>query len=181
LSFYTGIPVDDVYDANDIQAQKPSPEKVRPSFGENVVMIRKEFDHIGIAVHSIKDALPTYTDMLGGAFVDEYTVEDVGGETRVAIILHKDITIELLEPVNDQSRIARFLEEKGNGVHHVAYRVDDLELAMEMTKQQGAVFLENSIRVNKYGRRLVYLDPESTDGTMIELCEYPKRSAVGQK
>ncbi len=64
--------------------------------------------------------------------------------------------------------------KKGKGVHHVAYRVDDLEVALEELKEQGIRTLEHTLRINKHGRRLIYLNPADTEGTIIEYCDYPE-------
>lgn len=130
-------------------------------------------DHLGIAVRSIEDALPFYTDVLNGEIVDRYTSEAPGVEVHVAIVKTNDRIIELLEPTNKNSPIARFIKQKGKGVHHVAYRVDDLDKAILEAKTKGVRFLEDTLRTNARGRRLIYVNPASTEGTLIELCSYP--------
>ncbi|WP_246277204.1 methylmalonyl-CoA epimerase [Neobacillus endophyticus] len=130
-------------------------------------------DHIGIAVRKIEDALPLYIDILGGKLEDRYTSEVPGVEVHVAVIKMADKTIELLEPTNDKSPIATFIKLRGKGVHHVAYRVDDLDSAIHESRQKGIRFLEETLRVNSRGRRLIYMNPASTNGTIIELCDYP--------
>ncbi len=130
-------------------------------------------DHLGIAVRSIEDALPFYTDVLNGEIVDRYTSEAPGVEVHVAVVKTNDRIIELLEPTNKNSPIARFIKQKGKGVHHVAYRVDDLDKAILEAKTKGVRFLEDTLRTNARGRRLIYVNPASTEGTLIELCSYP--------
>lgn len=135
--------------------------------------MKKVLDHIGIAVRSIDDALPLYIDTLGATLIHRYTSDVPGVEVHVAMLEVGDQKIELLEPTNTDSPIARFIRQKGKGVHHIAYRVDDLEIAIDETKQQGIRFLEDTFRTNKLGRRLIYMNPASTNGTIIELCDYP--------
>ncbi|RXJ04379.1 methylmalonyl-CoA epimerase [Anaerobacillus alkaliphilus] len=132
-------------------------------------------DHVGVAVRRIDDALPFYLDVLNGVLEDRYTSEAPGVEVHVAVVKTEDKIIELLEPTNKNSPIARFLKQRGKGVHHLAYRVDDLDKAILEAKNKGVRFLEDTLRVNARGRRLIYINPISTDGTLIELCEYPNR------
>ncbi|AQQ53347.1 methylmalonyl-CoA epimerase [Planococcus lenghuensis] len=131
-------------------------------------------DHIGVAVRSIDEALPFYLNVLNGSLTDRYTSNTAGVEVHVAVMETNGQTIELLEPTNNDSPIARFIRQKGKGVHHVAYQVDDLDQAILEARQNGVRFLEDTLRVNSRGRKLIYINPVSTDGTLIELCEYQK-------
>lgn len=131
-------------------------------------------DHVGIAVRSIDEALPFYQNVLNGSLIDRYTSDTVGIEVHVAVVETADKIVELLEPTNKNSPIARFMKQKGKGVHHLAYRVDDLDEAILEARKNGVRFLEDTLRTNSRGRRLIYINPISTDGTLIELCEYPK-------
>jgi len=129
-------------------------------------------DHVGIAVRSIDDVLPFYLNVLNGVLEDRYTSDAPGVEVHVAVVRTSDKVIELLEPTNKNSPIARFIKQKGKGVHHIAYRVSDLDIAIEDAKDKGIRFLEDTLRTNARGRRLIYINPASTDGTLIELCSY---------
>ncbi|MFD1928601.1 methylmalonyl-CoA epimerase [Sporosarcina siberiensis] len=131
------------------------------------------YDHVGIAVRSIDEALPFYLEVLGGVVEDRYTSEAPGVEVHVAVVRTADNLIELLEPTNKNSPIDRFIKQKGKGVHHMAYRVDDLDKAILDAENKGVRFLEDTLRTNARGRRLIYINPISTDGTLIELCTYP--------
>ncbi|WP_394191555.1 VOC family protein [Paenisporosarcina quisquiliarum] len=130
-------------------------------------------DHVGIAVRNIDDALPFYLNVLNGVLEDRYTSDAPGVEVHVAVVKTNDKIIELLAPTNKNSPIARFLKQRGKGVHHIAYRVDDLDQAILEARKDGVRFLEDTLRTNIRGRRLIYLNPVSTDGTLIELCSYP--------
>ena len=130
-------------------------------------------DHVGIAVRNIDDALPFYLKVLNGLLEDRYTSDTPGVEVHVAVVKTNDKIIELLAPTNKNSPIARFLKQRGKGVHHIAYRVDDLDQAILDARKDGVRFLEDTLRTNIRGRRLIYLNPVSTDGTLIELCSYP--------
>lgn len=133
-----------------------------------------ELDHIGIAVRSIEEALPFYLEVLKGSLEDRYTSDVPGVEVHVAVVKTNGQTIELLEPTNRNSPIARFIKQKGKGVHHVAYRVDDIDLAIREARDNGIRFLEDTLRTNTRGRRLIYINPASTEGTLFELCSYPQ-------
>lgn len=133
------------------------------------------FDHIGIAVRSIDEALPFYVNVLHGVVEDRYTSEVTGVEVHVAVIRTDEKVIELLEPTNKNSPIARFIRQRGKGVHHIAYRVDDLDVAIANAREKGIRFLEDTLRTNARGRRLIYINPISTDGTLVELCSYPAK------
>lgn len=129
-------------------------------------------DHVGIAVRSIDDALPFYLNVLNGVLEDRYTSDTPGVEVHVAVVRTNDKVIELLAPTNKNSPMARFIKQRGKGVHHIAYRVDDLDKAILEASKNGVRFLEDTLRTNPRGRRLIYVNPVSTDGTLIELCSY---------
>ncbi len=129
-------------------------------------------DHVGIAVRSIDDALPFYLNVLNGSLEDRYKSDTPGVEVHVAVVRTNDKVIELLEPTNKNSPMARFIKQRGKGVHHIAYRVDDLDKAILEANKKGIRFLEDTLRTNTRGRRLIYVNPASTDGTLIELCSY---------
>ncbi|MDG5787275.1 VOC family protein [Evansella sp. AB-P1] len=139
----------------------------------------KTLDHIGVAVRNIEDSIQFYTNVLGGKLIDRYKSEAVGVESEIAVMDVNGARTELLAPTNNTtSPIARFLKQKGKGVHHLAYRVDDLDEALQELKFKGIGVLEDTLRTNKHGRRLIYLNPADTNGTIIEYCDYPN---VGTK
>ncbi|WP_459613613.1 VOC family protein, partial [Bacillus cereus] len=102
-----------------------------------------------------------------------YESEAPGVESEVANLEEDGDRIELLAPTNNTtSPIARFIKQKGKGVHHVAYRVDDLDVALEELIELGIRTLEHTLRINKHGIRLIYLNTADTEGTIIEYCDY---------
>lgn len=134
----------------------------------------KKIDHIGIAVRNIDDSINFYTNVLAGILLDRYKSDVIGVESEVAIIDINGDRIELLAPTNNiTSPIARFLQQKGKGVHHIAYRVENLDVALDELKKQDIRILEGTLRINKHGRRLIYLNPADTEGIIIEYCDYP--------
>ena len=136
--------------------------------------MEKILDHIGIAIRDMDNSIHIYTKVLGGVLVDRYRSDAVGVESEIAVIELNGDRFELLSPTNNTtSPIARFIRQKGKGVHHVAYRVDNLDEALIELKEQGIRTLEDTLRINKHGRRLIYLNPADTEGTIIEYCDYP--------
>ena len=136
--------------------------------------MEKKIDHIGIAVRDIESSIHFYKNVLNGVLIDQYISEAKGVESEVAILEVNGDTIELLAPTNNTtSPIARFIKQKGKGVHHIAYRVANLDEALEELKLQGIRTLEHTLRINTHGRRLIYLNPADTEGTIIEYCDYP--------
>jgi methylmalonyl-CoA/ethylmalonyl-CoA epimerase len=136
--------------------------------------MKKTMDHIGIAVRDLDSSIQFYVNVLDGKLIDRYISEAVGVESEVAILEVNGDRIELLAPTNNStSPIARFLKQKGKGVHHIAYRVEDLNQALLELEQQGIRTLPETLRTNKHGRRLIYLNPADTEGTIIEYCDYP--------
>lgn len=131
-------------------------------------------DHTGIVVRDLDEAISFYTTVLQGKLVDRYTNTAVGVETEIAVIHVGDDVIELLLPTSPTSPIARFMKARGKGVHHIAYRVDDLEQSMDALKRDGITFLEETLRTTAKGRRLIYMDPRHSGGVIVELCDYPK-------
>jgi methylmalonyl-CoA/ethylmalonyl-CoA epimerase len=136
--------------------------------------MEKKLDHIGIAIRDMDSSIHIYTNVLGGQLIDRYRSEAVGVESEIAVIELNGDRFELLSPTNNTtSPIARFIRQKGKGVHHVAYRVDNLDEALLELEKQGIRTLEDTLRTNKHGRRLIYLNPADTEGTIIEYCDYP--------
>lgn len=136
--------------------------------------MNKTLDHIGIAVRHLDESIQFYTEVLGGKLFDRYRSEAKGVESEIAVIDLDNSRIELLMPTNNStSPIARFMKQKGKGVHHIAYVVDNLDEALEELQSQNIRVMEETLRVNKHGRRLIYLNPADTEGTIIEYCDYP--------
>lgn len=141
-----------------------------------------KLDHIGIAVRNLEDSIEFYINIVGGKLIDRYQSDAEGVESEVAILEVNGDRIELLAPTNNTtSPIARFIKQKGKGVHHVAYQVDNLDEALAELKQKGIRTLENTLRINKHGRRLIYLNPADTEGTIIEYCDYPEISSINSE
>jgi methylmalonyl-CoA/ethylmalonyl-CoA epimerase len=132
-------------------------------------------DHTGIAVRRIDEAIEFYTNVLGGKLTERYTSDKPGVETHIAVIVMENQVIELLEPTSRTSPIERFIRQKGKGVHHLAYEVEDLLETIKDFESRGYTFLKDTYRTNPYGRRLIYMNPVHSQGQIIELCDYPEK------
>ena len=129
----------------------------------------KKISHIGIAVASIEEALPFYTDVLGLKF--EGTEEVAEQKVRVAFLAIGESRIELLEPTQPDSPVAKFLEKNGPGVHHVAYQVEGLEGRLAALKSQGVRLIDEAPRRGAHHTRIAFLHPKASGGVLTELCE----------
>lgn len=127
-----------------------------------------EIDHLGIAVHNIDEALQFYEQTLGMAVTHRETVETE--KVNAALLPASSSRIELLEPTSPDSTIAKFIEKRGPGLHHVALRVDDLQTTTERLKKSGARLL-NEPRPGAGGHTYVFVHPSSTSGVLLELIQ----------
>ena len=126
-------------------------------------------DHVGIAVNSLQRAVPLYEALLGAlpAGIDVVASESV----RVAFFGTGAGRVELLEPTQPESPVARFLSRRGPGLHHVCLQVTDLNAVLERAAQAGATVVPPGVRVGAGGRRVAFLHPGSTGGVLLELAE----------
>jgi len=128
-------------------------------------------DHVGIAVNSIEAAVSGWSALLGGPPTGEERVESEG--VRVAFFGSGHGRIELLEPLDGDSPIARHLERRGPGVHHVCLEVPDLEATLRRAEDEGWTAIPPAIRSGAEGVRVSFLDPRTTRGVLLELREAP--------
>lgn len=125
-------------------------------------------DHLGIAVKSLTQARKFY-EQLGLQVAEEETVEHE--KVKVAMIPVGESRIELLEPTSSDSVIAKFLEKRGEGLHHVALHVPDLSHAVETLKASGTRFISDEIKIGAGGHLYVFVHPSSAGGVLLELCQ----------
>jgi len=125
-------------------------------------------DHLGIAVKSLADSKRLY-EMLGLVVAFEETVKQE--QVRVAMIPMGQSRVELLEATSEDSVIAKYIAKHGEGLHHVALKVERLEELVEKLKQNGVRLVKDTIQTGAGGHRYVFLHPASTGGVLIELCE----------
>lgn len=123
--------------------------------------------HIGIAVPRIADALPFYREVLG---LEPGTPEQSDGATIVSLPFG-DVLVELLEPRDPDSPVARFLARRGPGIHHVCYRVPDLDRALARCRAAGYRLVDDTPRTGAAGRRIAFVHPKATAGILLELTE----------
>ncbi len=133
----------------------------------------KAINHIGIAVRSIEEQRPFYERVLGARFegVEEVTDQKV----RVAFFSvgpeSHAVRLELLEPLTPESTIAHFIEKRGEGLHHVAYTVDDIQKRLADLKAEGVRLIDETPRSGAHHTRIAFLHPRSSAGVLTELCE----------
>jgi len=132
-------------------------------------MTVRKVSHIGIAVERLAAQVPFYRDELGLTLIAEEEVADQG--VRVAIFEVGDTRIELLEPTRPDSPIARFLERRGPGLHHLAYAVDDVGTVLQRLQQHGCRLIDEQPRAGAHGARIAFVHPQSTGGVLTELCQ----------
>lgn len=131
-------------------------------------MIEK-IDHIGIAVRSIEKTSELLSNILGLKVAGEENVEEQ--KVKVAFLPLGDSELELLESTSPEGPIARFIEKKGEGIQHIAFRVDNIEKALEKLKKEGVRLIDEKPRYGAGGAKIAFLHPKSTNGILIELCE----------
>ena len=128
-----------------------------------------KIDHIGIAVHSIEEALPFYRDTLGMTLAGTEEVESQ--KVRVAFLCIGESKIELLEPTSADSPVAKFMEKSGSGIHHLAYRVADIGTAIARLTAQGARMIDAVARDGAHGAKIAFIHPKSSGGILTEICQ----------
>jgi methylmalonyl-CoA/ethylmalonyl-CoA epimerase len=130
-----------------------------------------KIDHIAIAVNNVEEAAKIYQEALGVDTVEFETVESEG--VKLAIIPLENGRIELMQPMNDESPIKKFLDKKGPGLHHVALQTDNIEGEVERMEECGIQFL-GKIRPGSEGTKVIFIHPKSLSGVLAELCSHPK-------
>jgi methylmalonyl-CoA/ethylmalonyl-CoA epimerase len=133
-------------------------------------------DHIGIATPKIEDALAFWRDALGLEVAHTEEVEEQG--VRVAMLPVGEPRVELLEPLHAGSPVAKFLEKRGAGIHHVAVRVADIRAALARLKAQGARLIDEEPRVGAGGCLIAFVHPAASGGVLLELVEHPDGGAT---
>ncbi len=129
----------------------------------------KSLNHIGIAVDSIESQRSYYEETLGAEFegFEEVTSQHV----RVGFFRVGDFRLELMEPTNSTGPIAKFLEQRGPGLHHIAYTVENLQDRIEELQQSGITMIDETPRPGSHHTQIAFLHPKSTYGVLTEFCE----------
>jgi methylmalonyl-CoA epimerase len=134
-------------------------------------MNERTLDHVGIAVASLDEAIPLWEGLLEVSASAREVVNSQ--DVEVAFLESGSASIELLAPLRPNSPVAQFLERRGPGIHHLAFRVSDLPAALESMREEGYVLVDEEPREGSHGRRIAFLHPRSLNGVLVEFVEDP--------
>ncbi len=134
-----------------------------------------KIDHIAIAVQSIEEALKVYRDILGLELKGVEEVPEQG--VRVAFLPVGEARLELLEPLSAESPVAKFLEKRGEGIHHICLEVEDIEKTLRDLAGKGVTLIDEQPRTGAHGRKMAFVHPRSLHGVLLEL--YQKEGSHG--
>jgi methylmalonyl-CoA/ethylmalonyl-CoA epimerase len=126
-------------------------------------------EHLGIAVKSLEQSIPYYEQILG---LKCYAVEEVADQkVKTAFFKAGQTKIELLEPTDSESAIAKFIEKRGEGIHHIAFAVDNVQKSLDEVAEKGVQLIDKAPRKGAEGLEIAFLHPKSTLGVLTELCQ----------
>ena len=128
-----------------------------------------KIEHLGIAIKSLETSDDLFAKLLGTQPYKQEAVEREGVKTSFFMI--GDSKIELLEATNPESPIAKFIDKKGEGIHHIAFAVDDIRAEVERLKAEGFIFISEEPKDGADNKLVVFLHPKSTNGVLVELCQ----------
>jgi methylmalonyl-CoA/ethylmalonyl-CoA epimerase len=132
-------------------------------------------EHLGIAVKSLEQSIPYYEQILG---LKCYAVEEVADQkVKTAFFKAGQTKIELLEPTGPESAVAKFIEKRGEGIHHIAFAVDNVQKSLDEIAEKGVQIIDKAPRKGAEGLEIAFLHPKSTLGVLTELCQEPKNNA----
>jgi methylmalonyl-CoA epimerase len=136
----------------------------------------KKIDHIGVVVNNIEEALKVYQQALGLTLAKIQERPDQA--VTIAFMPIGESEIELVQPVTSDSGVAKFLQKRGEGIHHICLEVDDIEKALANLREKGLQLIDEMPRTGPEGERFAFVHPTSTHGVLIELYEYPKSTTT---
>ena len=129
----------------------------------------RKIEHIGIAVKNLEESNDLFTKLFGAA---PYKMEEVASEgVNTSFFMNGPNKIELLEATNEESPIAKFIAKKGEGIHHIAFDVEDIISEIERLKGEGFIILNEVPKKGADNKLVAFLHPKSTNGVLIELCQ----------
>ena len=128
-----------------------------------------KIDHLGIAVNSIEDGKKFWSDVLGLEFEGAETVEEQ--KVTTAFFPVSESEVELLESTSPDGPVAKYIEKRGAGIQHVAFRVENIDAALAELKEKGVKLIDQEPRIGAGGARIAFLHPKATGGVLVELCE----------
>ena len=129
----------------------------------------EKLDHIGIAVKDLDQAMKLYREAFG--IEPDLVYESSYTKAKIAFFPIGDVRIELIQPVNPESVVGRFLEKKGEGIHHVSYRVKDVDRSLAELEMKGVQLIDKKSRKVRENERVAFLHPKSTNGVLVELIQ----------
>jgi methylmalonyl-CoA epimerase len=129
----------------------------------------KQIDHIGIAVSDLESAKSFYEDCLGMEVDHEETL----GDMKIAFVPVGGVNLELIQSTTEDGVIAKFIANRGEGVHHIAYEVEDVDSALKELQRQGVKVVDKKARSGAHGKEVAFLHPKSTYGVLTELVNLP--------
>ena len=129
----------------------------------------EKLDHIGIAVNDLDQAMKLYRDAFG--IEPSMVYESSSAQAKIAFFPLGEVRIELIQPVNPESVVGRFLEKKGEGIHHIAYAVKDVDTSLAELETKGIQLIDKESRQVRENERVGFLHPRSTNGVLIELIQ----------
>lgn len=133
----------------------------------------KKLEHIGIAAKNLEEANKLFSKLFGK---ENYKTENVESEkVRTSFFQIGETKIELLEATNPESPIAKFIEKKGEGIHHITFEVDDIHKEMQRLKSEGFILLNDEPKKGADNKLVCFLHPKSTNGVLVEICEEIKK------
>jgi len=128
-----------------------------------------KFDHVGIAVRSLEDALAVYERLMK---LEVRRTEVQSQQVKIALITVGDVYLELLSPTGEESSVAKFLRERGEGLHHIAFEVEDMESSMDEFRRRGFRFVYEKPVEGKFRSRVNFIIPNDTGRVLIELTQH---------
>lgn len=132
----------------------------------------KKIEHIGIAVHNLQESIRNYQKILGIKCTSQEEVKDQ--QVKVGMIPLQYITIELLMPTHEDSPLTKFLKKRGEGIHHLALRVENLDKELKRLQNENVRLIDKVPRVGAHGTKIAFIHPQSMGGVLVELVEKEK-------
>lgn len=130
--------------------------------------------HVAIAVRNLDEAEKLYETALGLRVEHREVVEDQGVRTSMLVPEKGGTALELLEPLSAESPVSKFLDKRGEGIHHICFLVDDIEAALERLKGEGVKLIDETPRTGSYDSKVAFIHPKAMNGVLIELAELTK-------
>lgn len=147
--------------------------QLKEIFQSNFIMKATHIEHLGIAVSNLEESIKYYEDVLGFKC---YSIEEVKDQkVKTAFFKVGQTKIELLESTSPDGPIGKFLEKKGQGIHHIAFAVEGLQDTLNEVKEKGIRLIDEKPRTGAEGLNIAFLHPKSTQGVLTELCEDPSK------